>query len=269
MPDVISVRFKPAGPSYYFEPAGIDFDLGDLVIVETSRGQSMGKVVKGLEQIASEDIQEPLKPVVRKAESQEVTRAEELKKLEKEVLSKSAELVARHELQMKLMAAEYNFDGSHLTIYFSAEKKIDFRNLLKELGSVFKTRVELRQIGARDAAKLLGGIGRCGRPLCCCTSLTKFDPISVRMAHDQNLPLNPAKISGVCGKLFCCLKYEHPHYLEAKAQLPSIGESVTTPSGPAKVVGTNILTERVTVRFESEAAADFHISQIKTSKKQS
>ncbi|MCL0079154.1 hypothetical protein M1O56_05800, partial [Dehalococcoidia bacterium] len=156
--------------------------------------------------------------VVRRADAGEISKAAEFKASEKETLIKCAELVAKHDLPMKVVAAEYNFDGSRLTVYFTAESKVDFRALLKEMGSVFKTRVELRQIGARDVAKLLGGIGRCGRVLCCTTSLCRFDPISMRMARDQGLPLNPAMISGVCGKLLCCLKYEHEQYLATKSR---------------------------------------------------
>jgi len=217
MPEVVGVRFKQAGPIYYFEPGGVDFDVGDWVVVDTVRGQSMGKAIMALRQVSPGEIQGPLKSVVRRADAGEISKAAELKASEKETLIKCAELVAKHNLPMKVIAAEYNFDGSRLTVYFSAENKVDFRALLKEMGSLFKTRVELRQIGARDVAKLLGGIGRCGRTLCCTTCLCRFDPISVRMARDQGLSLNPAMISGVCGKLLCCLKYEHEQYLAMKS----------------------------------------------------
>ncbi len=267
MLEVVGVRFKQAGSIYYFAPAGVDFALGDWVVVDTARGLAMGKVVMAPKQVPSSEVQEPLKSVVRKAEPEEINKAEELKSTEKETLSKCAELTAKHDLPMKLIAAEYNFDGSRLTIYFSAESKIDFRALLKELGSVFKTRVELRQIGARDVAKLLGGIGMCGRPLCCSTCLYKFDPISVRMARDQGMSLNPSKISGVCGKLLCCLRYEHEQYLAMKASQPAIGESVVTPHGPAKVLKTNPLRETATVQLESEATLELRVSQIKTERK--
>jgi cell fate regulator YaaT (PSP1 superfamily) len=218
MPEVVGVRFKQAGPIYYFEPGEVEFDVGDWVVVDTARGQSMGKVIMARRQVFPSEIPGALKSVVRKAESVEISKMAELKASEKEALIVSGQLVAKHNLPMKVIAAEYNFDGSRLTVYFSAENKVDFRALLKEMGSVFKTRVELRQIGARDVAKLLGGIGRCGRALCCTTYLCKFDPISVKMARDQGLSLNPAMISGVCGKLLCCLKYEHEQYLAMKSK---------------------------------------------------
>ncbi|MFH1301687.1 MAG: regulatory iron-sulfur-containing complex subunit RicT [Planctomycetota bacterium] len=264
MPDVVSIRFKTAGTIYYFDPAGVDFEVGDWVIVDTARGQSMGKVIKGREQIPPRDIQEPLKSVIRKAGTEEIAKAEELQTKEKEILGSFAELVTKHDLPMKLIAAEYNFDGAHLTIYFSAENKIDFRTLLKDMGSLAKTRVELRQIGARDVAKLLGGIGRCGRTLCCCTSLCKFEPISVRMARDQNLPLNPAMISGNCGKLLCCLKYEHEQYRELKNKQPTVGDSVITPQGPATIVNVSPIKDVVTVQLEGDLTMEMPVSQLKS-----
>lgn len=268
MPEVVGIRFKQAGPIYYFHPGGVDFEIGDWVVVNTARGLSMGKVIMAPKQVQESEIQEPLKSVVRKAESEEIAKAEEFKATEEETLIKCAELVSKHDLPMKLVAAEYNFDGSHLTIYFSAERKVDFRAMLKELGSVFKTRVELRQIGARDVAKLLGGIGRCGRPLCCVNHLCKFDSVSVRLARDQDMSLNPSKISGVCGKLLCCLRYEHEQYLALKESQPVIGEIVATPHGSAKVVKTNPLRETVTVQLESEATMELQISKLKPEKRE-
>jgi cell fate regulator YaaT (PSP1 superfamily) len=267
MPDVVSIRFKPAGPVYYFDQAGIDLKVGDWAIVDTARGQSMGKVIGVRKQVPDSEITEPLKSVIRKAQPDDVSKAKEFKPKEKEALTKCAELVANHNLQMKPIVAEYNFDGSHLTIYFCAEEKVDFRALLKELGSVFKTRVELRQVGARDEAKLLGGIGRCGQPLCCTTHLCQFDPISVRMARDQDLSLNPATISGLCGKLLCCLKYEHEQYLAMRANLPAKGKPVITPLGPAKVLKINPIKETVTVQLENEVIMDFPVEQLKPGKK--
>ena len=263
MPDAVTIRFKPTGPSYYFDPGDTEYQVDDWVIVETTHGQSMGQVIAPRKEISEEEVQEPFKPVVRKAKPEEIERFEELKKKDSEVLKKCGELVAKHDLPMKLIAAEYNFDGSHLTIYFSAENKVDFRALLKEMGSTFKTRVELRQIGARDVAKLLGGIGRCGRPICCASSLSKFAPISVRMARDQALPLNPQMISGICGKLLCCLKYEHEQYLDVKAGLPNTGKNVLTPQGPAKILNINYLKGTVIVQPENESAVEIEISQLK------
>lgn len=263
MPKVVSIRFKQAGSVYYFDPAALEFKVGDSVIVETVHGQAMGRVTEVPKEVPSESLQEPLKPVLRKAGPEEMKKFEELKATEPEVLKKCAELVAKHNLPMKLVEAEYSFDGGHLTAYFSAEGKVDFRALLKEMGSTFKTRVELRQIGARDVAKLLGGIGRCGRPVCCATHLSKFAPISVRMARDQSLPLNPTMISGACGKLLCCLKYEHGQYLDIKGSLPSIGKRVVTPEGPAKVLTINYLKGTATVQLESEAVVEMKFSDLK------
>jgi len=267
MPEIVSVRFKSAGPVYYFDPAGVECKVGDMVILETARGQSMGKVIAAPRQVPNNEIQEPLKPVVRKAAPEDISKAEEFKSKEKEALTKCAEIISKHELSMKPVGAEYNFDGSHLTIYFSAEEKVDFRTLLKELGSVFKTRVELRQIGARDVAKLLGGTGRCGQPLCCTTHLSKFDPISVRMARDQDLPLNPAMISGLCGKLLCCLKYEHDQYVAVKSKLPGAGKMVVTPQGPAKLLKINTIKESASVQLENGVTMEFPVSQLKPPEK--
>ena len=262
MPEIVGIRFKQAGAIYYFDPAGIDFEVNDWAVVETERGLALGRVVIAPKQVLASEIKEPLKPVLRKAEPEEVKKAEEFKAKEKETLAKCAELVRKHNLPMKLIAAEYNFDGSHLTIYFTAERRVDFRSLLRELGATFKTRVELRQIGARDVAKLLGGLGRCGRPLCCITHLTEFESISVKMVRDQNLSLDPSKTSGLCGKLLCCFKYEHEQYLEALSKLPSVGEEVNTPEGKGKVVKLNPLKETVTVQLESEVTLEFQASQI-------
>jgi cell fate regulator YaaT (PSP1 superfamily) len=267
MPDVVSIRFKMAGLVYYFDPAGVEFKVGDWVIVETARGQSMGRVISAPRKIAENEIQEPLKPVLRKAGPEDFSKAKEFKVKEKEALAKCAELILKHHLPMKQVAAEYNFDGSHLTVFFSSEEKVDFRSLLKELGSIFKTRVELRQIGARDVAKLLGGTGRCGRPLCCTTHLSKFDPITVRMARNQDLPLNPASISGLCGKLLCCLKYEHEQYLSMKARMPAVGEIVVTAQGPAKVTKISPLKETAMVMLESGTTLEFQVSEVKRTEK--
>ncbi len=262
MPEVVSIIFKQAGPSYYFDPADIKCEVGDWVIVETSHGLSMGKVISPPMTVSDRDIESPLKLVKRKAEPEDLAKHEELKSQEGEALAKCAKLVNKHGLPMKLANAEYNFDGSHLTIFFTAEGKVDFRALLKEMGSAFKTRVELRQVGARDAARIIGGIGRCGRTLCCSTFLEKFVPISVRMARDQSLPLNPASISGPCGKLLCCLKYEHDQYLEMRDKHPAPGSRVNTPQGEGRVMHINHFKEKVTVQLESETVVEFKVSDI-------
>jgi cell fate regulator YaaT (PSP1 superfamily) len=234
-----------------------------MVIVETAHGQALGRVIEPAREVPPESLQEPLKPVIRKATPEDLQKAAELQTAEREALKKCAELVAKHNLPMKLIEAEYSFDGGHLTVYFSAEGKVDFRALLKEMGATFKVRVELRQIGARDVAKLLGGVGRCGRPVCCATHLSKFAPISVRMARDQALPLNPTMISGACGKLLCCLKFEHEQYLALRGDLPPIGKKVHTPHGTAKILTVNYLKGIATVQLEEGGIAEMKVSDLK------
>lgn len=262
MLEVVGIRFKRIGPVYYFDPAGLELDIDDQVIVEGAHGPALGWVVIAPKQVLAAELSEPLKPVLRKAAPEDIKQAEEFRDKEKEALAKCAEAVAKHELPMKLLAAEYNLDGSHLTFYFSAERRVDFRALLRDLGTAFKCRVELRQVGARDATKAIGGLGKCGRPLCCTTYLSKFEPISVRMARDQSLPLNPERLSGVCGRLLCCLSYEHEQYLTMKQKLPAVGQTVSTRHGTAKVVSTNPIKETVTVELESEATLELPLYQI-------
>jgi cell fate regulator YaaT (PSP1 superfamily) len=220
MPEIAGIRFKRAGAVYYFDAADMELEVNDKVVVEGAHGLALGWVVIAPKQVLASELSEPLKPVLRKATPEDVKLAEELKGKEGEALTKCAELAAKHNLSMKFLAAEYNLDGSHLTFYFTAERRVDFRALLRELGATFRTRVELRQVGARDVAKFIGGIGKCGRPLCCVTHLSQFESISVRMARDQSLPLNPAKISGVCGRLLCCLNFEHEQYAEGEIGTP-------------------------------------------------
>ncbi|MFO8101270.1 MAG: stage 0 sporulation family protein [Dehalococcoidia bacterium] len=262
MPEVVSIVFRDAGPSYYFAPGDVECEVGDWVVVETSHGLAMGKVIASFLSVADKDIEGSLKAVKRKAGESDLSRREELKAQEAEVLTRCAELVSKHDLPMKLVNAEYNFDGSHLTVFFTSEGKVDFRALLKEMGTTFKTRVELRQVGARDAAKLIGGIGRCGRVLCCASFLDKFVPISVRMARDQSLPLNPASISGPCGKLLCCLKYEHDQYLEMKNRYPALGSRVNIPQGEGKIIYINHFKGTVMVQLESETTVELKIEDV-------
>lgn len=262
MTEVVGIRFKRAGRVYYFDPAGIDLNLNDPVVVETERGIEVGRVVISPKQVLSSEIVEPLKPVVRKAEEEDLGRMRHLEGKESEVLQKCQGIVARHNLPMKLLAAEYNPDGSRLTFYFSAEGRVDFRELLKEITSAFDTRIELRQVGSRDKAKLLGGIGRCGRPLCCTTHLCEFNPVTIRMAKEQNLPLNPMKISGVCGRLLCCLGYECDQYRTLKEKLLPPGQRVQTPMGSATVVGGNPLRQTVLVQLESQATVELSVDQV-------
>jgi len=262
MPEIVGVRFKRAAQIYYFDPSGIELEIGDDVVVETARGLAMGKVVVTPKEVSPDEVGEPLKAVLRKAQPDDLERTEEMKDKESKALAKCEELVAKSQLPMKPLAAEYNLDGTHLTIYFKAEKRVDFRTLLRELSTSLKTRVELRQVGARDAAKLVGGMGRCGCPLCCAGHLSKFEPISMRMAREQDLPLNPANISGVCGRLLCCLAYENEQYRTMKQELPALGKHVTTNVGEAKVIGCNPLKETVIVQLESEATLELPLSQI-------
>jgi cell fate regulator YaaT (PSP1 superfamily) len=262
MSKVVGVRFKRAGLIYYFAPSDIELTIGDDVVVDTARGLALGKVVLAPKEVTSMELSEPLKPVLRKAQPDDLEQMKKMKEKENEALARCEELVERFHLPMKLLSAEYNIDGSYLTIYFKSEKRVDFRAMLRELSNTLKTRVELRQVGTRDAAKLVGGVGRCGRPLCCSSHLCKFETISMRMAREQNLPLNPANISGVCGRLLCCLSYENEQYRVMKQKLPNVGETIRTRLGAAKVIGGNPLKQTVTVQLESEAVLELPISEI-------
>jgi len=242
--DVVGVRFKKAGKIYYFDPNGFTIPDGEYVIVETVRGIEFGKVVINKKQVDENDIVLPLKKVIRIADSKDKLIVEENKQAATEAYNVCQGKVVEHSLDMKLVDVEYTFDRNKVIFYFTADGRVDFRELVKDLAAIFRTRIELRQIGVRDEAKMLGGIGPCGRMLCCSTFLGDFEPVSIKMAKDQNLSLNPTKISGLCGRLMCCLKYENDEYESAKEQLPDLGEMIETTSGKAKVVGLNIL-ERV------------------------
>jgi len=262
MADIVGIRFKRAGKVYYFDPADTELEVNDYVVVETARGLELGQVVISPGQVLASDVEKPLKSVVRKAEPEDIQHAEELETKEREALAECGKLIEKLDLPMKLLSAEYNLDGSRLTLFFSAAERVDFRELVRELAKRLKVRVEMRQTGPRDAAKLTGGCGRCGRPLCCTSFLSKFDPVSMRMAKDQGLPLNPMKISGVCGRLMCCLVYENEQYKMMKEKLPKNGQRVSTAMGMAKVIDSNPLKETVTVEFESEATAELPLSEI-------
>lgn len=244
MYDVVGVRFKKAGKIYYFDPDGLAIEKDTFVIVETVRGVEYGRVVVAPKKVAENDVVLPLKKVLRIADQKDRLIVEENKLAAKEAYEVCCEKVNTHQLDMKLVDVEYTFDRNKVIFYFTADGRVDFRELVKDLAAIFRTRIELRQIGVRDEAKMLGGIGPCGRMLCCSTFLGDFDPVSIKMAKDQNLSLNPTKISGLCGRLMCCLKYENDEYEEAKANLPDLGEWIQTPDGFGKVVGLNIL-ERV------------------------
>lgn len=243
MQTVIGVRFKRAGKIYYFDPGEIKLRIDDNVIVETARGLEFGAVVIGPRQLAEEQIIQPLKPVIRRATAQDETKVQENRHKEKEAFAICEQKILAHNLPMNLVDVEYTFDVNKIIFYFTAEGRIDFRELVKDLASVFRTRIELRQIGVRDEAKMMGGIGCCGRPLCCSTFLGDFEPVSIRMAKEQNLSLNPTKISGICGRLMCCLKYESDCYgcccKKLTAVQPRIGAEVVTIDGEGKVNALN------------------------------
>ena len=263
MTEIVGIRFKKAGKVYYFDPAGIDLEANDYVVVKTTRGLELGYVIIAPRQVLVNEVTTPLKPVVRKAEPEDIRRAQELEEKEKEALTECGKLSAKLNLSMKLLSAEYNLDGNRLTFYFSAEERVDFRELVRELTNRFKVRVELRQVGPRDQAKFVGGFGRCGRPLCCMSFLREFVPVSIKMAKEQNLPLNPMKISGVCGRLLCCLVYESEQYRSMKEELPREGQRVSTAMGAATVVGNNPLKKTVLVELDSEVTVELPLSEIK------
>ncbi|MFK2826982.1 stage 0 sporulation family protein [Bacillus sp. B190/17] len=263
MYDVVGVRFKKAGKIYYFDPMDLGIEKNDHVIVETARGVEHGEVVVGPKKVEDDDIVLPLKKVIRKADQKDCLIVEENKTAAAEAFEICCAKVAEHKLDMKLVDVEYTFDRNKVIFYFTADGRVDFRELVKDLAAIFRTRIELRQIGVRDEAKMLGGIGPCGRMLCCSTFLGDFEPVSIKMAKDQNLSLNPTKISGLCGRLMCCLKYENDEYEAAKELLPDIGAKVNTPHGAGKVVGLNILERILQVEvFEHERILEFTIDEI-------
>lgn len=248
MTKVIGVRFRTAGKIYYFDPTRFEIKKGDHVIVETARGVEYGTVVGGIREVDDSKVVQPLKPVLRIATERDNEQEAANKGKEKEAFRICQEKIRKHGLDMKLIDAEYTFDNNKVLFYFTADGRIDFRELVKDLASVFKTRIELRQIGVRDETKILGGIGICGRRLCCHTHLFEFVPVSIKMAKEQNLSLNPTKISGVCGRLMCCLKHEEETYEDLNRRLPNIGDYVTTDDGlKGEVSSVNVLRQQVKV----------------------
>jgi cell fate regulator YaaT (PSP1 superfamily) len=261
--DVVGVRFKKAGKIYYFDPGDLSIQKDDFVIVETVRGVEYGRAVVPRKQVEDHDVVLPLKKVVRIADHKDRMIVEENKQAAQEAYDVCNEKVNGHQLDMKLVDVEYTFDRNKIIFYFTADGRVDFRELVKDLASIFRTRIELRQIGVRDEAKMLGGIGPCGRMLCCSTFLGDFDPVSIKMAKDQNLSLNPTKISGLCGRLMCCLKYENDEYEAAKEQLPDLGEMIETPQGRGKVVGLNILERVLQVELkEQDRVLEYTLEEI-------
>ena len=248
---IVGVRFRKAGKIYYFDPAGMEIETGTHVIVETARGIEFGTVMIPPREIEENGVVQPLKPVIRIATEADEMTEQKKKEKEKEAFQICLEKIAKHKLEMKLVEAEYTFDNNKLLFYFTADGRIDFRELVKDLASVFRTRIELRQIGVRDETKILGGIGICGRPLCCSTYLSEFIPVSIKMAKEQNLSLNPTKISGVCGRLMCCLKNEEETYEYLNSRLPNVGDHVTTIEGlKGEVQSVSVLRQLVKVIVE-------------------
>ncbi|GKV70401.1 stage 0 sporulation protein [Sporosarcina sp. NCCP-2716] len=252
MYNVAGIRFKKAGKIQYFDPMDYDLKADDYVIVESARGTEFGKVVRVMEGVDAADLVLPLKKVIRPASLEDLEQVEENRHDAHKAFDTCVKKVHEHKLDMKLVDVEYTFDRNKVIFYFTAEGRVDFRNLVKDLASIFRTRIELRQIGVRDEAKMLGGIGPCGRMLCCSTFLGDFEPVSIKMAKDQNLSLNPSKISGLCGRLMCCLKYENDEYEEAKSLMPDIGTRLETPDGPGKVVGLNLLERLLKVKLQDQ-----------------
>lgn len=267
MAKVIGVRFKEVGKIYYFDPCDIEFKGGEYVIVETARGVECGQVATPNREENDDNIVFPLKKVIRKATNDDLKHLEENKAKEKEALKTCEKLVLQHGLDMKLVDVEYTFDNSKIMFYFTADGRVDFRALVKDLASVFRTRIELRQIGVRDEAKMLGGLGVCGKPFCCSSFLGEFQPVSIKMAKEQGLSLSPVKISGTCGRLMCCLKYEQEAYTDLLKRTPKVGAIVKTPLGRGLVVESNLLSQTLKVKMDNtpdEAAPQsFKVREVK------
>jgi cell fate regulator YaaT (PSP1 superfamily) len=261
---VVGVNFRRAGKVYYFDPNELPLQQGDQVIAETQRGVDMGDVKTKIKEVDPDHVALPLRKVVRVATSDDLARREANRAREESALTLCRKRVEARRLPMKLLTSEYAFDGSQVVFYFSAEGRIDFRELVKDLASVLRTRIQLHQVGARDAAKLMGGIGPCGRGLCCATWLTSFEPVSMKMAKEQSLFLNPTKFSGVCGKLMCCLRYEYDNYRDTKAKLPAIGAQVATPRGNGKVIGHNVIREWVIVEIPDAGHVEFRADEVQS-----
>lgn len=268
MINVIGVRFRKAGKVYFFDPAGMEIKTGDHVIVETTRGIEFGHVVLGNREVEDKKVVQPLKQVIRMATGADEEVEKKNKEKEKEAFKICLEKIKKHDLQMKLIDAEYTFDNNKVLFYFTADGRIDFRELVKDLAAVFKTRIELRQIGVRDETKIMGGVGICGRALCCHSYLSEFIPVSIKMAKEQNLSLNPTKISGVCGRLMCCLKNEEETYEELNSKLPNIGDYVTTDDGlKGEVHSVSVLRQLVkvvvTVDRDEKEIREYKVEQLK------
>ena len=266
MVEIISVRFKEGGKHYYFNPNGAQFQPGEGVIVETTRGTEFGECVQGNTPIDEMELTAPLRPVLRRATPEDELTREKNKEKEAKALEICQQKILEHGLEMKLVDAEWSFEGNKVLFFFTAEGRVDFRALVKDLAGVFHARIELRQIGVRDEAKMLGGLGICGRPFCCGTFLGGFTPVSIKMAKEQGLSLNPVKISGACGRLMCCLKYEQEAYQDLLRTTPKVNALVSTPDGKGVVIEQNLLTRKLTVRLDKDpegAPKVFKVSEVK------
>ncbi|MBQ3264731.1 MAG: stage 0 sporulation family protein [Ruminococcus sp.] len=267
MAEVIGVRFKEVGKVYYFDPNHKQLKQGDTVIVETSRGVECGRVAIPNKEVPDDQIVHPLKKLIRLATKEDKRKLEDNARKEKEALRICEQKVAEHGLEMKLVDVEYTFDNSKILFYFTADGRVDFRALVKDLASVFRTRIELRQIGVRDESKMLGGLGVCGRPFCCSSFLGEFHPVSIKMAKEQGLSLSPTKISGTCGRLMCCLKYEQEAYSDLLKHTPKVGAIVKTPLGRGLVVESNLLTRTLKVKMDNTPAdaapQTFKVNQVR------
>ncbi len=267
MTKIIGVRFRTAGKVYYFDPKNMEIKRGQHVIVETARGTEYGHVVVGTKEVSREEVVQPLKPVIRIATAEDDEHARRNREKEREAMAICHQKILKHNLDMKLIDAEYTFDNNKILFYFTADGRIDFRELVKDLAVVFKMRIELRQIGVRDETKILGGVGICGRPLCCHTYLSEFAPVSIKMAKEQNLSLNPTKISGVCGRLMCCLKNEEDTYEYLNSRLPAVGDTVTLPDGEqGEVHSVNVLRQTVKVLVEvddGKEMSEYPVAELK------
>ena len=262
---VVGVRFKKAGKIYYFDPVDMNIEKNTYVVVETARGIEFGECVIGVKEISENDIVAPLKSVLRIASEEDINKHFKNKDKEKDAFDICLKKIQEHKLNMKLIDVEYTFDNNKVIFYFTADGRVDFRELVKDLATIFKTRIELRQIGVRDEAKMLGGLGPCGRPMCCSTFLGDFASVSIKMAKEQNLSLNPTKISGICGRLMCCLNYEQSTYEDIRKRMPKVGSIVKTSEGTGEVFSNNIVKESVKVKLkkaEEEILKEFNIENI-------
>ena len=255
MTEIIGIRFKEVGKVYYFSPGNKKVQVGDRVIVETARGVECGEVVIGNREVDDKEVVQPLKPIIRLVTPEDEKRIRETEAKEADIIKVFAKKIAEHGLKMKPIDVEYTFDGSKILFYFSAESRVDFRELVKDLAGIYRTRIELRQIGVRDEAKMLGGLGICGRPFCCASFLGEFQPVSIKMAKEQSLSLNPTKISGTCGRLMCCLKYEQDSYDALLRITPKVGAIVETPDGQGQVEDANLLTGILKVKLKNNPDA--------------